>query len=333
MSCHDCRGILECSEDEEEAPFRCCSVPEQLVAPMYIYYSEPWVWCWISVVNRMNPFATCRYGQSSQLTIIYLVNKCWHFDVYRLIFPCGHCPPEGAGCSHAGSVMAHCLSARQTHLGPTTMTGCNLKCHKHSIPLCFYRLLLPRRPKASLVPSMPRTSLSLIRNSAPRSLPTPGRSTPPPSLVLSLLRLFFPVVSLSRMMPFSLASLLRFTSRACAAAAIPLRICIGILSCLWIDSFAPRACTRRSVVFLRVRPSAKDFGSTACWMLTLERDLVDAACGARRCDSASRRRSSRSCLRREGASSGRAEAGVVEDDDSDCEADGLGMVWSGGRED
>lgn len=59
-----------------------------------------------------------------------------------------------------------------------------------------------------------------------------------------------------------------------------------------------------------------------------ERDLV-AAWGARRCDSARRRRSSRSCLRSEGASSGRVDgleetAGWM----------GLGVAdWSGGRED
>lgn len=55
-----------------------------------------------------------------------------------------------------------------------------------------------------------------------------------------------------------------------------------------------------------------------------------AAWGARRCDSAMRRRSSRSCLSREGASSGR----VVDFDDDSAGCAALGEdVWSGGRED
>lgn len=73
---------------------------------------------------------------------------------------------------------------------------------------------------------------------------------------------------------------------------------------------------------------AKDLGCAALED-TDERDLV-AAWGARRWDSARRRRSSRSCFRREGASSGRVV--VFEDGFGDSGFVVL-RVWSGGRDD
>lgn len=91
---------------------------------------------------------------------------------------------------------------------------------------------------------------------------------------------------------------------------------------------------RRSSAFWRTRPAAKAFGSD-CAAEEEEERMAEREVGLlvwRRWDSAMRRRSSRSCARREGASSGRAE-----DDDFE-EGWGVGFdeeveVGSGGRED
>lgn len=188
----------------------------------------------------------------------------------------------------------------------------------HMCRLSRDNYLRPLLPNVSRLPSIPLMSRSLNLNSAPLNLPTPGAPTTE-SLALSFF-LPFPV-SLSRIIPFSLASLLRFVSRAPAAATMPLRIFIGIFSCLWIDSFDPSACTRRSVALCRVRPAAKALGATV-WP-----EAVMA--GARRWDSERRRRSSRSWARRLGASSARVvvDAGVVV-----VVVEGR-EVGSGGRED
>lgn len=79
---------------------------------------------------------------------------------------------------------------------------------------------------------------------------------------------------------------------------------------------------RMSVAFWRVRPAVKAFGSIAA----PEDDIL----GARRCDSAISRRSSRSWARREGASSG---SSFEEDEVAAGIGSDLVNVWSGGRED
>lgn len=76
---------------------------------------------------------------------------------------------------------------------------------------------------------------------------------PPPPLF------FFPPVppNLSSTIPFSLASLRLLSSLSPAARAMPLRIAIGIFSCVNRLALAPSACSRMSVARWRVRPSAK----------------------------------------------------------------------------
>lgn len=97
---------------------------------------------------------------------------------------------------------------------------------------------------------------------------------------------------------------------------------------------------RRSVAFWRIRPAAKVLGWSASVVLVepllpprKKEDEEEAAReGARRWDSAMRRRSSRSWARREGASSGRVLEGVVEDLLVE-EGSFRRALWSGGRED
>lgn len=85
-----------------------------------------------------------------------------------------------------------------------------------------------------------------------------------------------------------------------------------------MDVLEPRSCRRRSVALSLVRPLEKDLGS----------DWVIRGWECRRCDSERRRRSSRSCFMREGASSGRDLVGVA------SSGVGFGLdIWDGGRED
>lgn len=183
---------------------------------------------------------------------------------------------------------------------------------------------LPLLPNVSLLPSIPLTSFELNLSSAPLSLPTPG-----PSIIGSfrLSLVFFLLAALSKITPFSFASRLLFVSRPAAAAFMPLRIFMGILSCVRMEALEPSAWTRRSVAFRRMRPALKALGSLAVveakgeWLTAREK----------RWDSARRRRSSRSCARREGASSGRVEeaSGAVELSTTVLGAE----EESGGRED
>lgn len=149
----------------------------------------------------------------------------------------------------------------------------------------------------------------------------------------------FPSVftSRSRMTPFSRACFLRLASRDAAAATMPLRMFIGMLFCVKTESFEPRACTRRSVVFCRTRPAAKSFCSVPLASAPAPEKAEDDEewelfREERRWDSEMRRRSSRSWARREGASSGR---GVEEEEEDGAEVvEDVGLeVWSGGRED
>lgn len=133
---------------------------------------------------------------------------------------------------------------------------------RKALSVQIYRL--DRLPNASLPPSIFRTSLSLILNSAPFIRPTAGPSTP-----LSLGRCCFflaaallpPPTLLSKMTPFSFASRLRLASRPSAAATMPLRIFIGIFSCFRIEPLLPSAWRRMSVARCRVRPAVKALGS------------------------------------------------------------------------
>lgn len=81
-----------------------------------------------------------------------------------------------------------------------------------------------------------------------------------------------------------------------------------------------------------MRPAAKALGSAGVPCTTDEAKTEDEAAllwlGVRRCDSERRRRSSRSCARREGASSGRALVGLEEEDEEGVSSAGLGAVWS-----
>lgn len=158
-----------------------------------------------------------------------------------------------------------------------------------------------RLPKASLLPSNFLISFLFKRNSAPLKRPIPGASTAR-SLGLSLL-FFLLLAALSRMTPFSLASRRLLDSLALAAAAMPLRMDMGILSCFRIELLDPKACTRKSVAFCLVRPAAKVFGSAVAPRAVAEKTEA-LRLAERRWDSEMSRRSSRSCLRREGASSG-----------------------------
>lgn len=88
-----------------------------------------------------------------------------------------------------------------------------------------------------------------------------------------------------------------------------------------IEVFEPSACIRISSAFWRTRPEEKAFGRA------FGEDVVESAAARerglfvwRRWDSAMRRRSSRSCARREGASSGRP----AEDFEEEGWAVGLG---------
>ena len=122
---------------------------------------------------------------------------------------------------------------------------------------------LPPLPPGPEEASILLISRALIVNCAPLILPIPGISTalspplffppplPPPPLFPPLPEAF------SRMTPFSLASLLLFCSYVSAALLIPLRMFMGIFSCSSTLPLAPSACMRMSVVFLRMRPSAK----------------------------------------------------------------------------
>lgn len=103
-----------------------------------------------------------------------------------------------------------------------------------------------------------------------------------------------------------------------------------------MDVFEPSAWTRKSVVLARILPAEKalDWADMLLPTAWTEDDRV----GLRMWDSARRRRSSRSCLRREGASSGRsllvAAALEVEELDWASVGDDLdGVVWSGILED
>lgn len=66
---------------------------------------------------------------------------------------------------------------------------------------------------------------------------------------------------------------------------------------------------------------------------TEERDFAPRAWGFRRCDSERRRRSSRSCFRREGASSGRGRADLEGVEEDSVVVVVVLVVGSGGRED
>ncbi len=81
-----------------------------------------------------------------------------------------------------------------------------------------------------------------------------------------------------------------------------------------------------------MRPEEKALGSAAVpWTTEEEKTEAEAALlceGVRRCDSERRRRSSRSCARRDGASSGRALAGLAEAAAEEEDGEGWGAVWS-----
>lgn len=223
------------------------------------------------------------------------------------------------------------------HLMPAIFLAFRL----YPFPFTIYRRPRPRPllPNASRLPSIFLTSLSLILSSAPLMRPTPGLCTSPPLPLPPpppppLPPFFLPpprvwaALLLSRMTPFSLASRLRLASRAPAAATMPLRMLMGMRSCASTEPLEPRACRRRSVALCRVRPAENVFGSAAAdvpWTTDEEKTDAEAALlceGVRRCDSERRRRSSRSCARSEGASSGRGLAGLAEEEEEDAEGEG-----------
>jgi hypothetical protein len=167
-------------------------------------------------------------------------------------------------------------------------------------------------------PSIDLMSLSLRDSCAPFIRPTLGRSTlaPPLFRFLSLTPPARPPPPLlSRTMPFSDASFRRCSSRCFAEDWMPLRMAMGIFFCRrMLEAPGAREVMRRSVVCMRMRPSAKGFE----WSFDE---------GSRRWDSVSRRWSSRSWERSVRESSGRSEA-------LPC---GTGFLasdsWVGGRED
>ena len=171
-------------------------------------------------------------------------------------------------------------------------------------------------------------SLALTFNSAPLILPTPGKSTGLSPLPFLLVLAFF--TSLSRITPFSLASLLRFDSFAAAVLTMPFRMPMGILSWVRILPLAPKACTRMSVVLRAVRPAAKvrvlAAVLAACSDCQCD-ELPPAA--ARMWDSAMSRCRARSFARKAALSSGWPSDGVF----LVCAAVVGAWLWLGGRED
>lgn len=136
---------------------------------------------------------------------------------------------------------------------------------------------LPPRPLDLLFgPSISKMSFLLSFNVPPLNFPTPGAPTPR-SLFPSLL--FF-IFAFSKMMPFSLASLLLFPSFSVCLAMIPLLCDMGIFSCFIIDVFDPNACNLRSVALCRLLPLSVGFFEDS-----------------RRCDSARSRCKARSFFR------------------------------------
>lgn len=109
------------------------------------------------------------------------------------------------------------------------------------------------------------------------NFPTVGPPTPR-SLRTDLI--FLSLASFSKMIPFSLASLLRVASFWLALAVIPLRCDKGILACVNKEDLAPSVCIRKSIALWRW-----------LWVRVELDDLF------RRCDSFRSRCNSRSCFR------------------------------------
>lgn len=205
--------------------------------------------------------------------------------------------------------------------------------HQHEQGAINHLLLFPLpRPAGALTESaIARASLALTRSSAPRILPTAGRSTGLSPLPFGLVVFAF-LASLSRIIPFSRASLLRLSSFVAAAPTMPFRMDMGIFAWLRMLSLAPRACTRMSEVLRAVRPAAKArvlaAVPAACWDCQWE---AFAPAAERMWDSEMSRCRARSLARKAALSSGWSESvGVFLGLAMGCAAERLG---SGGRED
>lgn len=180
---------------------------------------------------------------------------------------------------------------------------------------------------------MALASLALTRSSAPFILPMAGMSTGLSPLPFFLVLGFF--TSRSRMMPFSRASRLRFSSLAAAALTMPLRMAMGILVWVRMLSLAPSACRRMSVVLRAMRPAAKVrvlAPVLAAWSDCQCEGLAPAA--ERMWDSAMSRCRARSLASKVALSSGCSSSDeVFLELAAACAAEVDACVWLGGRED
>ena len=238
------------------------------------------------------------------------------FPVLSPLHPPPTARPSGSSKAETSGEQHPCMGNNPTHgksEGPRyEVVVCLLACrlHQHEQGAIIHLLLFPfPRAAGPLTESaMARASLALTRSSAPRILPTAGKSTglSPPLLFLVTLAFF---TALSRITPFSRASLLRFSSRVAAAPAMPFRMDMGILAWLRMLSLAPKACTRMSVVLRAVRPAANarvlEAVPAACWDCQWE---AFAPAADRMWDSDMSRCRARSLARKAALSSGWSES-------------------------